>query len=94
MERRLLRHLEDKNTITKQQFGFRKRNSVEIALLTSGNDWNSGIEEKKRVDIIFFDFAKAFYKVLLARLVEKIAVVGINHRIIMWIKNFLEDRTF
>ena len=44
------------------------------------------------MDVIFLDFAEAFDKVPLARLMEKVWAHGIRGNMLRWIKNWLTDR--
>lgn len=46
-----------------EQFGFLKQRSVETAVLSSLNDWTKALESKNQVDVVYFDFSKAFDKV-------------------------------
>ena len=50
------------------------------------------IEEDHCVDIIYFDFAKAFDSVPHERLLRKIESYGIGGNFLNWIKSFLRDR--
>ncbi|EYC26747.1 hypothetical protein Y032_0010g946 [Ancylostoma ceylanicum] len=94
MKKRILKHLEQYDVIPRSQFGFLNNKSVETALLTSLNDWTKAIESKSRVDVVYFDFAKAFDKVPHAKLMKKLRIVGLHPLVIAWIENFLSNRTF
>ena len=50
-------------TFIKHQFGFMNGNSVELQLLACLNKWTFAINYNKYIDIIYFDFKKAFDKV-------------------------------
>ena len=50
------------------------------------------LDKGEPVDVIFFDFAEAFDKVPLARLMEKVWAHGIRGNMLRWIKNWLTDR--
>ena len=50
------------------------------------------LDKGEPVDVIFLDFAKAFDKVPLARLMEKVWAHGIRGNMLRWIKNWLTDR--
>ncbi|VDO95674.1 unnamed protein product [Heligmosomoides polygyrus] len=84
-----LMHLEAHNVISSDQHGFKKGRSQETALLASLNDWSKALDEKKRSDVVYFDFSKAFDKAL----VEKIAL-KIKPMIINWTLLFLSKRTY
>ena len=52
----------------------------------------ASVDEGKPFDVVFLDFSKAFDKVPIARLLEKIAAHGIQGNILEWIKCWLTDR--
>ena len=52
----------------------------------------NNLDKGDSVDVIFLDFAKAFDKVPHARLLQKISALGIQGKLHMWIKNWLQDR--
>ncbi|KAK6042369.1 hypothetical protein COOONC_20126 [Cooperia oncophora] len=63
-------------------------------MLEAMNDWTSVLDAKKSVDVIYFDFQKAFDKVSHPILLHKLARIGVHGRIDKWIEEFLADRTF
>ncbi len=46
------------------------------------------------VDLVFFDFSKAFNSVNHRFLIKKIKAYGIDDKVVNWIESFLEERTF
>ena len=50
------------------------------------------LDKGELVDVIFLDFAKAFDKVPLARLMEKVRAHGIRENMLRWIRNGLTDQ--
>lgn len=63
-------------------------------MLQSFNDWTVYLDEGSCVDVVYFDFCKAFDKVPHDLLLHRLQVVGIHPRITLWIKAFLSDRFF
>jgi len=57
--------LESNKLIPPNQHGFRKNRSVTTQLLETFDDYTQAIEQKKCIDVIFFDLAKAFDKSLM-----------------------------
>ena len=57
-------------------------------------DWSRALEQRKHVDIIFFDLHKAFDSIDHERLMGKLNYFGFSHNSYNWLKNFLCDRTF
>ena len=58
-----MKHLEKHCILTDAQRGFRKRRSCKSQLISTVHDLAVGIENRKRLDVILLDFAKAFDKV-------------------------------
>jgi hypothetical protein len=52
------------------------------------------IENKNWVDIIYYDFRKAFDKIPHSRLLSKLETYGIKGPLLAWIKNYLSNRKF
>nr|CAD2179616.1 unnamed protein product [Meloidogyne enterolobii] len=73
---------------------FRKNHSVITQLLETFNDYTLAIENKKCVDVIFFDLAKAFDTVPHDRLLKKLYHLGITGALLNWIEDYLLNRTF
>ena len=75
--------------LTEEQFGFRPGRSTEDQLLLTYNfislHWDSG----QIVDLILYDFSKAFDRVLL----QKLQHIGLQGQILAWLQEFLVGRT-
>ena len=67
--------------LSPSQFGFTSGKSVELQLLSCLNTWTSAINDNKFIDIIYFDFKKAFDKVSDRKLLVKIKDIGISGNI-------------
>ena len=50
------------------------------------------LDKGESADVIFLDFAKAFDKVPISRLLEKVRAHGIRGNLLKWIKSWLSDR--
>lgn len=94
LKKRLLQHLDKHRIISDCQHGFSRGKSTETALLSALNDWTRAVDAKAQVHAVYFDFAKAFDKVPHAGLIGKLKQIGIHHRIILWIQDFLCNRTY
>ena len=53
------------------------------------NDWTKALDDGHSVDILYFDFAKAFDSVPHNRLISKLQGCGISGKLLAWVKNFL-----
>lgn len=88
----IIKHMEDENLLSDQQYGFRKNRSCSSQLMAVIEEWTDLIEDKCPIDTIYFDFAKAFDKVPHGRLVNKLEAYGIRGNTLRWIKNYLDNR--
>ncbi|CAI2737970.1 unnamed protein product, partial [Dicrocoelium dendriticum] len=86
-------HCEHLNLITPAQHGFRRARSCITNLLIARETWAEAIDTRKRVDVIFIDFSKAFDKVPHVRLLHKLQGIGITGNLLSWIADFLRGRT-
>nr|CAD2176268.1 unnamed protein product [Meloidogyne enterolobii]CAD2202716.1 unnamed protein product [Meloidogyne enterolobii] len=91
---KLTSFLETNNYLPTCQHGFRKNHSVITQLLETYNDYTLAIENKKCVDVIFFDLAKAFDTVPHDRLLKKLHHLGVTSDLLNWIEDYLLNRTF
>ena len=79
--------------ITQHQHGFTTGRSCLTNLLTALNDWTSALDNGIGTDVIFLDFQKAFDTVPHCRLIKKLDAYGIKGSLLLWIKDFLSERT-
>ena len=83
--------LEEK--ITKHQHGFVNGKSCLTNLLETFDSIFSILEEGAPVDILYFDFSKAFDRVPHYRLLSKLENIGIRGQVLNIIRDFLTNRT-
>ena len=91
IRKHLLIYLADK--INVKQHGFVPGKSCNSNLLETLDNINDILAEAGYVDILYFDFAKAFDSVSHHRLLIKLEAMGINDHFLNIIGNFLSDRT-
>ena len=53
----------------------------------------AAVDSGEAVDVIYLDFAKAFDKVPIQRLLKKVRAHGIRGRVLSWIRAWLESRS-
>ena len=85
-------YLRRNNLITDEQFGFLSRRSVGLQLLSALGDWVGALDAKKRVDVMYIDFAKAFDSVSHPKLLAKLQSYGVGYELYNWLANFLTPR--
>ena len=76
-----------------RQFGFRSRRSVTDQLLLAYNNITQWYDQGYTVDLLLFDFIKAFDKVHHQTLLNKLSLIGIRGNLYRWIESFLSNRT-
>lgn len=82
-------HVSDNGLLNAAQHGFRAKHSTATSLLASVFEYIQGIESKSNVDIIMFDFAKAFDSVNHDLLLIKLRSYGFGKNIVTWLSDFL-----
>lgn len=86
-------YLENHSILSDHQFGFRTGRSTMDQLLLVYNDISKWLDEGSVVDLILFDFSKAFDVVSHPILLVKLHHLGIDGRLLSWIEHFLTNRT-
>ena len=96
-ERILVKHLTDyldiNSIISEEQFGFRASHSTVDQLILTYNDITRMLDDGRIVDLVFFDFTKAFDLVNHHILFAKLRSLGITGNILNWICSFLTNRS-
>ncbi len=90
--KRLLTFLNSVNAIPDCQFGFRTNRSVQDQLLLTVDAISKGLNARKNVVCVYFDFQKAFDKLPTALLIEKLRLVGLSGSALELIKFYLSNR--
>jgi len=89
----MLAYLLENQLISRQQFGLLSKCSTCTQLLDCVNDWTLSIRNCHSVDVIYFDFTKAFYSVSHPKLIHKLQAYGFCGRLLCVLSDFLCDRT-
>ena len=85
-------HLNTNNLINPSQHGFTMGKCCTTQLLTAVNLWTQALEKGHSIDIIYFDFAKAFDSVPHVRLLTKLESYGLAGNLLGWLRSFLSGR--
>ena len=88
----LFEYFELHNILTTAQFGFRPGRSTLDQLLLVYNKVTSWFDASQTVDVILFDFLKAFDRVNHRLLIKKLAQLGVSGFLLEWIHHFLTGR--
>ena len=86
-------HLIRNNLLSEHQYGFMSGRSCTTQLLATLNDWFKCLDDDESVDAIYLDLQKAFDKVPHERLLVKLKGYGIDGNLLLWISDFLSDRS-
>ena len=87
-----MNHLIQEKLLSSKQHGFVNGRSTVTQLLNYLDRATEVIAEGKVVDVIYFDFAKAFDTVPHRRLLHKLESYGIKNETLAWIRSFLTNR--
>ena len=82
ISKQLIFYLKSNNLLTKYKYGFISGKSTELQLTKCLKCWYNELNNTKCVDIIYIDFAKAFYVVSHDKLLFKLKSYGISNKII------------
>ncbi|GMT21615.1 hypothetical protein PFISCL1PPCAC_12912, partial [Pristionchus fissidentatus] len=74
----IITHCENLDIFPDEQYGFRKKRSRELQMLDALEHWTSSISEGQPIDVIYFDFAKAFDRVSHPKLNHKQGTIGLS----------------
>ena len=85
-------HLERYKLIRSSQHGFIQGKSCASNLLSFLDKITVAADNSEAADVVFLDFAKAFDKVPVKRLLRKVRAHGIGGQLYRWIKAWLTDR--
>ena len=86
-------HLDEHSWIKHNQHGFRRMWSRVTQLLTTTTDLYRALETGIRTDAIILDFSKALDKVDHECLLQKLQSVGIERKLLHWMRHYLTGRT-
>ena len=85
-------YLADHDLLSNSQFGFRPGRSVQDQLLLTYDYISNEYDQGKIVELILFDFSKAFDLIPHRVIVEKLGLLGFRDPILGWIGDFLRGR--
>ena len=88
----LMVHLSNHLLLSDHQHGFRKGRSCALQLIDVIDNWTKALDGGDRIDVAYFDFAKAFDIVPTKGLLAKIQSYGIHGNILKWLTSFLTQR--
>uniref|UniRef100_A0A914QU69 Reverse transcriptase domain-containing protein n=1 Tax=Panagrolaimus davidi TaxID=227884 RepID=A0A914QU69_9BILA len=90
----LVAFLDSKNFFPKQQYGFRAKMSTIQQLIPFQEFIIYSVSKKMTVDVIYFDWEKAFDKIPISRLIRALRKAGITGKLLNLIITLLSFRKF
>ena len=87
-------HLTSSQFLSVNQHGFRKGHSCFTNLLLATDEWTRAVDTHQPVDVIYFDFSKAFDRVHHQTLLQRLRQLHVVDPLLSWIQSYLQDRTF
>ena len=92
VRKHMVEYLEANSLLTNKQHGFRANRSCLTQMHGDFDDIYEGFTRGEDTDSIYLDYAKAFDKVDLNLLIQKLKEYGFHGKLIEWTKSFLFDR--
>ena len=89
---KIVEHLERNTLIRSSQHGFLAGRSTTTNLLVYMETLTKLLDQGHAVDVLYLDFAKAFDKVPHRRLLDKCRGLGVDGRVLEWIRVWLGNR--
>uniref|UniRef100_A0A8C3CUM6 Reverse transcriptase domain-containing protein n=1 Tax=Cairina moschata TaxID=8855 RepID=A0A8C3CUM6_CAIMO len=83
--------LQGKQVIRRSQHGFMKGRSCFTNLISFYDKVTRLVGEGKAADVVYLDFSKAFDTASHSILLKKLAALGLDWRMLCWIKNWLDS---
>ncbi|CAJ0590132.1 unnamed protein product [Cylicocyclus nassatus] len=93
VRRKLLSFCVQKHLIPSEQFGFMEGSSTTLQLITCDFYWKRALAQNRLTDVLYFDLSKAFDRVDIHKLIEKLYSVGIRGGMLKWLTSYLTERT-
>ena len=85
--------LKERNILCSRQYGFLPGKSTVLQLLNVLDTWTEAVDNGNLVDVIYCDFMKAFDTVSHVQLVQVMNYYEIPSNLVIWVKNFLCNRS-
>ena len=92
VKNKLAAFLEENGHMNENQHGFRAGRSCLTQLLKHHDQIISLLEQRQNVDVVYLDFSKAFDKVDHSIVLAKAHNMGVQGKLLDWIKEFLSNR--
>ena len=85
----LVKHLDVNGLLADSQHGFRSKRSCQTNLLAFTNEMSKLLDERKCVDVLYLDYAKAFDTISINSILKALRFFNVGNEFIKWIKVLL-----
>lgn len=92
VHKQLTTYLERNNILSKNQFGYRKQRSTELATILLTDNIRKAVDKSKVVGVLYIDLSKAFDTFSHSIFLHKLRNVGINGTTLDWFSDYLFKR--
>jgi len=89
----IIRYLEDANKMDPFQSAYRRGHNTQTALLRILHEARLAADNRKVTIMVFFDFSKAFDRVVHSKLIVILESLGFSHSALTWIYSYLAGRS-
>ena len=88
----MVNHMAENDLLTNDQHGFWSGRSCTTQLLSVIETWTDQLEKGIDIDVLYFDFSKAFDMVPHRRLLSKLESYKVSQQITDWVEAYLSNR--
>eukprot|EP00111_Clytia_hemisphaerica_P014640 TCONS_00043147-protein len=88
----IVKHMDENNLFNPNQHGFRSGRSCLSQILEQYDLILNILDKDANADVVYLDFSKAFDKVDHSIVLRKIKKLGIDGKLLQWLKSFLTER--
>jgi ribonuclease P/MRP protein subunit RPP40 len=88
----LVNHCNTVSIFGSEQHAFLKQRSTVTNLFSVFEDWVNTIDAGGFVEVIYLDLKKAFNSISHSKLLAKLFAVGVQGKLLLWLRNFLLNR--
>ena len=85
VQKKMLGYLLANGSISPHQHGFLAKHSTCTQLLETVNDWSLAVRNRHVIDVVYFDFCKAFDSVSHTKLAQKLVAYGFSGKLLAFI---------
>ncbi|EYC39568.1 hypothetical protein Y032_0651g1152 [Ancylostoma ceylanicum] len=94
VRKKLLAYCLREHILPTEQYGFLEGSSTTLQLVACDHHWKKAFAQGYSTDVLYFDLSKAFDKLSIPKLIQKLYDIGIQGNLLGWVISYLSDRSF